>query len=120
MTYNEKTAYNKALADVYKRMMPDTLAEVVVTELRKSVKGFRLTDKTMIADCPNCEQSWRGQSYFEQYREFYEKQEVSPTDEELWEIVKERHANTHGSLLFHIIEADKYICPFCASVFEKE
>ena len=55
------------------RGMPNKLIEKVVTELRKSVKGFRLTDKTMTADCPNCENSWCGQSYYEQYKEYYEK-----------------------------------------------
>ena len=108
-----------ALKDVYSKMMPDKLTETVVFELRKSVNGFHLTDKTMIANCPHCEKSWCGQSYYEQYKEFYEKQDVAPTDEELWEIIKERHTNTHRSLIFHIVEADKYVCPFCASVFEK-
>ena len=81
---------------------------------------FHLTDNTMTADCPNCGKSWRGKSYYEQYKAYYDNQKVSPTDKELWEIIKERHANTHSSLLFHIVEADKYVCPFCASVFEKE
>ena len=120
MTYNEKKAYNTALKDIYSKLMPNTLVERVVTELRKSVKGFHLTDKTMTADCPDCGKSWCGQSYYEQYKGHYENQEVSPTDEELREIIKERHANTHSSLLFHIVEADKYVCPFCASGFEKE
>ncbi len=120
MTYNEKKAYNKALSDIHERMMPDNLTETITTELQKSVKEFRLTNETMIANCPNCEKSWRGQSFYEQYKEYYEKQEVSPTDKELWEIIKIHHANTHNSLLFHIVEADKYVCPFCASVFEKE
>jgi len=120
MTYNEKTAYNAALADVYKRMMPDNLTEKVVTELKKSVKGFHLTDKTMTANCPNCGNSWCGQSYYELYRNFYDQQRLKPSDAEIWEMVKERHQTTHASLLFHIVAADKYVCPFCASVFEKK
>jgi ribosomal protein L37AE/L43A len=91
-----------------------------MTSNEKPVKDFRLTDKTMIANCPNCGKSWCGQSYYEQYKAYYDNQEISPTDKELWEIIKERHANTHSSLLFHIVEAGKYVCPFCASVFEKE
>ena len=109
-----------ALKDIYSRMMPDRLTETVVTELRKSVKGFHLTDKTMIADCPNCEKSWRGQSYYEHYQNFFEQQRLRPSDAEIWAAIKERHKTTHASLLFHIVEADKYVCPFCASVFEKE
>ena len=81
---------------------------------------FRLTDETMTANCPSCEKSWCGQSFYEQYKAYYEKQEISPTDEELREIIRTHHANTQSSLLFHIVEADKYVCPFCASAFEKE
>ena len=120
MTYNEKTAYNKALADVYEKTMPNTLIEKVVTELKKSVNGFHLTDSTMIADCPNCGQSWCGNSYFEQYQDFFEQQRLRPSDAEIWEVVKQRHKTTHASLLFHIVAADKYVCPHCASIFEKE
>ena len=120
MTYNEKKAYNEALKDVYSRMMPDTLTETVVAELRKPVKGFRLTDKTMIDDCPNCGKSWCGDSYFAQYQGFFEQQRLKPSDAEIWELVKERHKTTHTSLLFHIVAAGRYVCPFCASVFEKE
>lgn len=120
MTYNERKTYNMALADIYERIMPDKLTETIITELQKPVKEFRLTNEAMIANCPSCEQSWRGQSFYKQYKAYYDKQEISPTDEELGEIIKKRHQNTHSSLLFHIIEADKYVCPFCASVFEKE
>jgi len=120
MTYNEKRAYNEALKDVYSKMMPDPFTEKVVKELRKSVRGFRLTDRTMTADCPNCENSWRGQSYYEHYQNFFEQQRLNLSDAEIWEVIKERHKATHVSLLFHIVEADKYICPFCASVFEKK
>lgn len=83
-------------------------------------KNFRLTDKTMTADCPNCGKLWQGQSYYEQYKAYYDTQELSPTDTELWELIEERHANTHSSLLFHIVADDRYVCPFCAAVFEKE
>lgn len=91
-----------------------------MTSNENSVKDFRLTDTTMTADCPNCHKSWCGQSYYEQYKAYYDTQELSPTDTKLRELIKERHANTHSSLLFHIVDADKYVCPFCTSVFEKE
>ncbi|MDR1761557.1 MAG: hypothetical protein LBR55_03810 [Bacteroidales bacterium] len=39
-------------------------------------------------------QSWQGQSYYEQYKAYYDNQELSPTDTELWEIIEERHTNT--------------------------
>ena len=120
MTYNEKIAYNNALADVYRRTMPDDLIETVVTELKKTVKGFHLTDKTMIAECPNCGNSWRGLCHLEQYKTYFESEGTPLTDAELQELVKANHLNTHSSLLFHVVEADKYVCPFCASVFELE
>ena len=120
MTYNEKKAYNAALKDVYSRIMPGEPAETAVNELRKPVKEFHLTDKTMTAGCPDCGKPWRGGSYFEQYKNFFKQQHLNPSDAEIQEVVKERHADTHSSLLFHIVEAGKYVCPFCASVFKKE
>ena len=69
-------------------------------------------------ECPVCGTSWQGRSFLHIYKKFAEEQALSLTDDELKEIIKERHDTTHQSRLMYNEKSDIYICPECNQKFK--
>ncbi|MDR2964053.1 MAG: hypothetical protein LBU90_10545 [Bacteroidales bacterium] len=116
MDYQEKIRKEQALLatedekEAYKRgFLQGVVFIPVISEVQK------------VGYCPQCGNSWRGKSYFDQYKAHIASlPDVTATDEEIQELVKKRHGCSHASLLFHLPHADRYVCPFCAQTFDVE
>ncbi len=72
-----------------------------------------------ITHCPQCAQSLQGESFFDIYKTQMATlpADEQPTDEEILTIIKQRHNGTHALKLLHVVEANKYVCPHCATAF---
>jgi hypothetical protein len=70
--------------------------------------------------CQQCGKDWRGDNFFDLYRQEIPQDEVS--DEELRTAILHRHATEYQSKLVEFTSIDGsqtiHICPFCCATFE--
>ena len=74
-----------------------------------------LTEKQMTQNCPECNCTWQGRSYFDVYREAMDD---SVSDDEIHQhIAKLYNGETHQSRLMRIINDHNtksvWLCPHC-------